>query len=402
MPRTGENIYKRKDGRWEARYIHHYENGKAKYRYIYGESYADVKEKRAEELELPDYNDLPTSKRLATMETIAKLWLAENKASIKESSYTRYYRIIRRYLLPLFGKQMLTELNPKIFNNLPERLLKEGGINKTGLSPKTVSDILCVLKSILNYGRENGYPVPVIKSLKYPQGTSREIKILSSELRKKMESQLMKSEDLLSLGLIFTLFTGVRIGELCGLRWGDIDFDASVVSIERTITRIDDLDPRTRRKTKVVITEPKTQSSIRIIPLQSFLLAYLKDRRQEDDCYLLTGNCCYKEPHCYYAEYKSYLRKNGMEDHTFHELRHTFATRCVELGFDTKSLSEILGHSSITTTLSVYVHPTLQQKKQQMEMLAPSEPEAPETSPEAAPKKFSNRPDKSFRKKSKH
>lgn len=373
MSRTGENIFRRKDGRWEARYIHHYENGKAKYRYIYGDSYAEVKEKRAEELDLPTYVEIPPSKDLATVKTIANLWLAETKVSIKESSYTRYYRIVYHYLLPLLGDQLLTKLDQKVLSGLSEKLLKEGGAKNKGLSPKSVSDILCVLKSIFKYGRENGYPVPNIKSIKYPQRNSKGVKILSDEHRKKMENQLMNSEDLTSLGILFTLFTGIRIGELCGLRWGDIDFDASVVDIQRTITRIPDLDPAARRKTKIIISEPKTQSSFRTIPIPNFLLTYLEERKKEDDCYILTGKHRYKEPHQYYMEYKKFLEENGMDNHTFHELRHTFATRCVELGFDTKSLSEILGHSSITTTLSVYVHPSLQQKKMQMEKLTPAQ-----------------------------
>lgn len=371
MARKGENIYQRKDGRWEARYIHHYENGKAKYRYIYGDSYAEVKEKRSDEQTLPDYIDIPVSKSLATVETIAKLWLAETKVAVKESSYTRYYRIVHHYLLPLLGNQMLTTLEPKAVNSLTEKLLNEGGARKHNLSPKTVTDILCVLKSIFKYGRENGYPVPDMKGLKYPPRNSRGIKILSDDSRKKMESQLINSEDPISLGIIFTLFTGIRIGELCGLRWGDIDFKTSVVTIRRTVIRIPDLDPAASKKTKLIISEPKTQSSVRTIPIPSFLLAFLQDHKANDDCYLLTGKHRYKEPHQYYMEYKRFLEENGMDDHTFHELRHTFATRCVELGFDTKSLSEILGHSSITTTLSVYVHPSLQQKKLQMERLTP-------------------------------
>lgn len=372
MARKGENIFRRKDGRWEARYIHHYENGKAKYRYLYGDSYTEVKEKRMEELAQPQHAELPATKRHATVETIAGLWLTDTKIAVRESTYTRYHRIVTKYLLPHLGDVPLCRLELKTINGLTERLLTEGGIRQRSLSPKTVTDILCVLKSIFKYGRENGYPVPSLKGLKYPPRVSKGIKIFSDESRIKMENQLMGSGDLTCLGIVVTLFTGIRIGELCGLRWGDIDFTVSSVSISRTVIRIADLEPGKHRKTKVMISEPKTGSSVRTIPLPSFLLSYLEDRKADDDCYLLTGEQYYMEPHQYYMQYKRYLEESGMANHTFHELRHTFATRCVELGFDAKSLSEILGHSSITTTLSVYVHPTLQQKKQQMERLTPA------------------------------
>ncbi len=159
--------------------------------------------------------------------------------------------------------------------------------------------------------------------------------------------------------------------ELCGLRWEDIDFASGTVHIRRTVERIADLDRQAQHKTKVIISEPKTENAVRVIPLPGFLVKLLSDRRKSDDCYLLTGTPGPTEPHRYYVQYRRFLQRNGIDHHTFHALRHTFATRCVELGFDTKSLSEILGHSNVTTTLKYYVHPTLQQKKAQMELLAP-------------------------------
>lgn len=164
----------------------------------------------------------------------------------------------------------------------------------------------------------------------------------------------------------------MRIGELCGLRWEDIDFHSFTVHVCRTVERIADLNPKAEAKTKVVVSEPKTKNSFRIIPLPEFLAGYLSVRKRDPQCYLLTGNKKHTEPHQFYIRYQNYLRRHGIENHSFHALRHTFATRCVEMGFDTKSLSEILGHANINTTLSVYVHPSIQQKKTQMERLTPS------------------------------
>ncbi len=372
MPRKGENIYKRKDGRWEARFIQCYENGKAKYRSIYGKTYAEVRAKRLEELSMPENTKIPASKRLATFETLANLWLADVKVSVKESSYTRYYRIIEKYLFPLLKNQILAKIDQTFIRQLSEKLLKEGGVDKGPLSPKTVSDILCVLKRIFQYGSENNYPCPNLNSIKYPQKSQKNIKILNDTDRTKIEKILLNSEDATSLGILFTMFTGVRIGELCGLRWEDIDLENGTVTISRTVERISDLNVNRKTKTKVVISEPKTQNSIRVIPLTKFLIEYLSSRQKPDDYYLITGTRHYTEPHQYYIRYQKFLERHEIDAHTFHALRHTFATRCVEMGFDAKSLAEILGHTDIQTTLSIYVHPTLQQKRVQMDRLVPA------------------------------
>lgn len=372
MSRKGENIFKRRDGRWEARYIHHYENGKAKYRYVYGSTYTEARAKKLAEQTQPKGIVSTEGQHPATFEQLAELWLSDIKIAVKESTYTRYYRIVYKYLIPQLRNQSLSQINQRFLNTLTERLLTEGGIHQNPLSPKTVSDILCVLKAIFKYGKANDYLCPNISHLRYPQKAPKKITILNDSNRQKIEEQILNSGDTTSLGIIFTLFTGVRIGELCGLRWGDIDFDNAVVSIQRTVERISDLDPLSPNKTKVVITEPKTEKARRVIPLPDFLLDYLKKNRQGDECYLITGSRKHTEPHQYYVRYQKFLQQHHIDSYTFHALRHTFATRCMEAGFDTKSLSEILGHASITTTLAIYVHPSMQLKKNQMERLMPS------------------------------
>ena len=372
MPRKGENIYKRKDGRWEARYIHHYENGKAKYRYVYANTYTEAKLKRQEEMVQPE-NIIPSPvRRLACFSEIAKLWLGDVKGSVKESTYTRYVRIVENYLLPTLGEIRIAKIDSAQINAFVQSLSETGGCRKNGLAPKTVADILCVWKTIWVFGAAREYPCPEFKRLHLPQKKVQKISILNENSRERIEQQLLNSGDSTSLGILFTIFTGVRIGELCGLRWGDIDLLNGVAHIHRTVERIADLDPASAKKTKVVITEPKTENSIREIPLQSFLVEHLRKFRCADDCYLLTGKPRCIEPHTCYVRYRRFLEKNGIEYYTFHALRHTFATRCVEAGFDIKTLSEILGHSNVATTMTFYVHPTMQMKRSQMEMLTPS------------------------------
>ena len=229
---------------------------------------------------------------------------------------------------------------------------------------------MCEFKSIWHYGTENGYPCCIWKLPSAKAKKDTDVAIIPPNTRKRIEAALLQQTDLVSLGIIFTLFTGVRIGEICGLRWGDIDFENGYVHIRRTIERIADLDEKTTSKTKVIISEPKTESSMRVIPLPSFLLEHIRGYRMNEDCFVLTGSTKHTEPHTYYTRYKTFLRRNALGDFTFHELRHTFATDCVEKGFDIKSLSEILGHSNVSTTMNYYVHPTLQMKKRQMDMLS--------------------------------
>ncbi len=368
MSRRGEGIYKRKDGRWEARYIHHYENGKAKYRFLYADTYAKVKAKRT--AELVSFPAIAVAgKSPKTFKDISDEWLLDIKDKVKESTYTRYERNVRIYLLPLLEKQKLKKLNTDFLKEIPKQLIETGGKEGSPLSAKTVGDIICVLKSILKFANRKGCIFFDESCIPLPKRSKPQTKILPEEYRIKIEDRLWNSGETVSLGILFTMYTGIRLGELCGLRWGDIDFVTGVVQISRTVERIPDLLSNAKSKTKVIISEPKTESAKRIIPLPQILLEHLEKFCGEKDSYIVTGNAHHTEPHQLYLRYKTFLKHTGVPEYTFHTLRHTFATRCVEHSFDTKSLSEILGHSNIGTTLSLYVHPTLEQKRNQMERL---------------------------------
>lgn len=374
MPRRGESIYKRNDGRWEARYIHHYEDGKAKYRFIYAKSYSEAKSKRLEELQNIERTSSSKSKSKAKFQEISLLWLANIKGTVKESTYTRYHRIVNIYINPTLSDKMIVKLDCKYLKSFSSTLLERGGKNKSPLSSKTVSDIFCILNRILTYGEENGYPCIPIKQTTFSRKTNKEARIIQRKSVYTIEQTIMKSkvtdkDSRVKLGILLTLYTGLRIGELCGLKCSDIDMENETVSIHRTIERISNLDPGARSKTKIIISEPKTNSGIRIIPLPHFIVEYLRDYIQDSDSYILTGSEKYTEPHQFYLRYKTFMKSLGLGEYSFHALRHTFATRCIESGFDPKSLSEILGHSDVKTTLSLYVHPTLEQKRQQMELL---------------------------------
>lgn len=372
MPRKGENIFKRKDGRWEARYIHHYENGVARYRYVYGSSYMEAKRKRAEDQCVFGINSKKSKSTSCTFEALSTEWLKSIEHTVKESTYARYVRIVKRYLYPNLSNNPNVLLTAKPINELVTHLLTQGGCRGSPLSPKTISDIICVFNLIAKYGNQKGICHIDTDEIKRPKSRKKPVEILDNSALKTIEGILLSFEDPLCLGILFALFSGVRIGELCGIRWEDIDFQLQTVTIKRTIERIANTDKYAQTKTKVIINTPKTESSYRIIPLQKFLVDILQKIKKPGNCYLLTGTTKYTEPHQYYVRYKRFLKRNNLGEYTFHCLRHTFATRCVEAGVDIKSLSEILGHSSVTTTMAIYIHPTLEQKRLQMEKIIPT------------------------------
>lgn len=226
-----------------------------------------------------------------------------------------------------------------------------------------------MLKLIINHAAAEGFEVMNTSLIRDPKQKKKDMQIIPQEQSKRLEEILLASNDPVSLGILLALHTGIRNGELCGLKWGDVCFSTGTLHIRRTVERISDLDPLHKAKTKLIIGEPKTASSRREIPLPTALCAYLKARCGNADEYILTGTSKPSEPHTLYVRYSRFLRRNGFDSYTFHALRHTFATRGIESGFDTKSLSEILGHSDVTTTLRCYVHPSLEQKRRQMEAL---------------------------------
>lgn len=369
MSRRGENIFKRKDGRWEARVPEYKINGEKVYRSIYGRSYTEVKLKKNDYYKTSSHKKFTKLLKSTTFADIADYWLTTIKGTVKESSFTRYHRNVHSYLNPAMGTLTLPEITSNAICQLKDELLENGGKRGYGLSEKTVSDLLSTLKMILMYAEEQGYPVMNAELIRNPKKKKHEVNVIPGGVISRLEEILLSSDDRISLGILLTLHTGIRNGELCGLQWSDFDFNSGTISICRTVERIKDLTPLAERKTKVVITEPKTESSKREIPLPKTLCLYLRSHQGAADEYLLTGTDKPSEPHTLYVRYERFLRRNGFESYTFHAIRHTFATRGIASGFDAKSLSEILGHSDVTTTLRCYVHPSMEEKRSQMEKL---------------------------------
>ena len=375
MPRRGENIYKRKDGRWEGRYIKGHAYGKAQYGYVYASSYAEVKEKLFYlnmTVRNPNMfrNDLSSEQAGTTFDTIAAEWIAFLKPQIKESSYVKYTNSLHDYLYPAFAGRQIETITRAEVSSLCVKLAEEGGSSSAGLSPKTIADTLSILRSIFNYAsEEKELHVANITSIsvKLPRAT---IRVFTVAEQQKLDTFLRQNLNPCYLGILLCMYTGLRVGEICALTWKKISYSEPILQVDQTLQRLQQVD-HNERKTKVVISQPKSESSIRVIPLPSDIYCLLQKNRRPDEAYVLTGMIRkFMEPRLLQSHFKKILSTLEIEHANFHALRHTFATRCVELGFDIKSLSEILGHSTVNITLNRYVHPSMDLKQKNMNMLS--------------------------------
>lgn len=371
MARTGENIYKRKDGRWEARYIISYdENGKAKYKYLYAPTYKEVKIKLSK-AQYHSYTVYSTSKEGNQYSYWLDEWLKSKKISVKESTYIRYRNTIKKHINPELGKYPISKISSSLMEQFIVKKLENGRVDgKGGLSPKSVSDILVIIKESFRYAQSCG--ITTICSFerigfKKPQ---KEIRVLSLSEQKRLVSVLLNDLDRFKLGVFICLYTGIRIGELCALQSKCVSTDEKTIRIEYTMQRLQNDNPFDIEKTHIIITKPKSFSALRTIPLPDFIIEVIKPFLCSPNSYILSGECrSFVEPRTMQNRFKSYLKEANIENANFHSLRHTFATRCIEAEFDIKTLSEILGHSSVKITLDKYVHPTMELKRNNMEKL---------------------------------
>ena len=372
MPRRGENIHKRKDGRWEGRYIIGRKcDGSAHYKSIYAPSYGEIKEKMNKLKAVPRVQRQVTS--LLTTEQLFLLWLDDKHMQVKESSYATYHQVIHGHLIPYFHGLKSNQLTNGAVNQFVKDKLDNGRLDgKGGLSPKRVRDILSILLQIVQYGEKKGAIVGFDYDITRPKIEAVELPVLTMEEQKKLLDYVKLNLDHKKLGILIALYTGVRLGELCALQWQDIDFESGVLHITKTLQRIKNVDSNSNKKTKMVIDVPKSKKSIREIPLPTYLLCLLKkwEKNQPKANYVLSGKEKYIDPRVYQDNFKQYLELAKVQEHTIHALRHTFATNAVARGFDVKNLSEILGHSSVRFTLEKYVHGSMDTKRASMELYA--------------------------------
>ena len=290
------------------------------------------------------------------------MWFGRKKDLLRESSCMKYRTILERHIKPRLGRRLPEELSTEAVDAFTRELLE-----MDGLAVKTVHDILTVLHGVLKDAetcRPSGAP-PV--QIRYPKGKRREMRVLTVEEQKRFVTYLLYPMDSCKFGLLLALFTGLRIGELCALRWSSIDLREQTIRIAATMQRLG----KTGEGTRIVIGAPKSDTSLRTIPLPAHIMP-LCSRMQpaEANAFVLTGTTQYMEPRTLQYRIKRYTSDCGLEGVHAHTLRHTFATRAIESGFELKSLSEVLGHATTAITMERYVHSTLEMKRTNMNRLS--------------------------------
>lgn len=363
MPRKGENIYKRKDGRWEGRFLKYHNKNKAIYGSVYAYSYQDVKIKLEEaKRALPGQ----PSKRIGTVTELSGEWLNELQHTLKESSINKYEDILRCYILPWFGNSDLSEITNGQIIDFGNHLLSYGGVEGKGLSSSMVLEVMSIMNGLRIHALQQNQNVSYTTECFHLKREGKDIRVLSTREEELLINWLCDHMNRTSLAVLLCLFTGIRIGEVCALICEDFDFFAGVLHISKTMQRVR-VKNHPEKKTEVKILKPKSRNSIREIPIPDNMEAFLRAYMTDDDAFLLTGRKDhFVEPRTLENRFRSILKECGIEHANFHTTRHTFATRCVENGFEIKCLSEILGHSSVSITLNRYVHPSIKVKGENM------------------------------------
>lgn len=367
MARHGENIRKRTDGRWEARFqTPDAEKGRKVYRSVYGSTYEEAKRKRSDAIQMVGKKPDPGAKHQAAEETActqilfsqaAAEWLEEVSGKHKYSTYVKYGNVYRIHMEGMLGLFPLTDLpDQKIQEKISDHLSEEG------LSDSIRKSVCSVTKQILEYaGSKYSVCVPALKLPAVRPG-KKTVETFSKTEQSRLFACLYNSPDKFKTAMLLCLYTGMRLGELCSLKWSDFDLKDRTVTVNRTVQRITVKGYMTR--TILMETAPKSESSKRAIPLTEEMTELL-ERFQGDGDYVFGGDKPL-EPRTMQYRMKKILNEAKVEHRNFHILRHTFATNCVESGMDVKTLSVILGHSDVKITLNRYVHPTMDSKRKQI------------------------------------
>lgn len=373
MSRKGENIYKRADGRWEGRYKYGFDkNGKAKYKSVYAKTYKDCKEKMNNEKNVRDTekNNIKVS---LTVKELLLIWIESILINIKKSTSDTYMAIIDNHIIPAMGKMSVNMVSTEYLNKFTSEKINNGRLDgKGGLSAKTVQNIVGVIKSAFRYAEKIYSIKNPAAFITIPKTEKKEIEVLSDLELMQIKEYCNKNPDYFAVIYDLCISTGIRIGELCALQCEDIDFGNGILTIRKTIQRVKNNDNSSDCKTKIIISSPKTKNSLRKIPLPEGLIKKLREfvasKGEKDFIFSFDG----KKPLDVRTVQKKFayiLKKCGIRKVKFHILRHTMASKWANSNFDIKGLSEILGHSSVNITLSLYVHSSVEIKRKHMNEL---------------------------------
>lgn len=349
MSKKGENIYKRKDGRWEGRYIKaSSQSSPMRYGYVYGKSYSETKAKLTLVKAKHIIDPTPFQTYKGTFSDWLVYWLQTMvRNDVKATTYTNYVRLANKHLLPFLGDKKLTNIQIQDLQSFVYHL------KQIGLAPGSINNIFTLLKKCLNEAKKQAYikENPALYIV-LPKQKRKEVSVLTLAQQRKLEKQALLDPQ--CSPIILSLYSGMRLGEISGLKWSDIDLENNVIHVQRTVSRIMN-DSQGIRKTKIIEGTPKSADSARKIPLAKNLKQYVCAKKiYSKSEYVVTDGTGRIDPRTIANRFKKDLEKAGLSETNFHVLRHTFATRCIENDVDIASVSKILGHKSIKMTLDIY------------------------------------------------
>lgn len=298
-------------------------------------------------------------------ETIECEWLDLKKMSVKYSTFLKYENVIFTQINPYFKNYQLNQFTD---SNIIQFFMQKS--RQEQLSNSYLKIIKYVLSSIIQFGRERfAFPTLHFNMIKFSQ-CNQTNQVLSSCEKEKLLQYCKNQYDCLSVSILISLYGGLRIGEICGLQWMNIDFENQLIYVEKTAQRQKNDNKNKKKKTHLVLTEPKTKTSKRCVPIPQFLINYLKTYKSSlnNEDFVLSNSFVICDPRTIQKKFSLLCQKNNIKTN-FHNLRHSYATECVSENVEIKSLSEILGHSRVSTTLELYVHSSIDEKRKQINKL---------------------------------
>lgn len=292
-------------------------------------------------------------RRDATVQTLAKIYLEEKAGKVKVSTLKCYQRNIKCHILPKLGDQIAANLTVEDIDDYLEAM-------QESFSPKLVREVGALLLALLRLVGIN-----FTGEVTLPKVRQKNVEVFTETELKQLARIILRRTDETALGILLTVYTGIRLGELCGLKWQDVNAGKGMLHVQRTVERVAQEDGTTC----LAVLTPKTESSNRWIPIPQEMMRVLKPDQRLPETYLLTGGEIIPDPRTMQNRYKALLKRVGVPYRNFHALRHTYATRCIEQGIDAKSVSELLGHSDVRTTLRLYVHASMDYKSKAVEAI---------------------------------
>lgn len=298
--------------------------------------------------------------RIPVFGEFAKRFMEIERGIIKPTSYANYQFYLQSRVLPFLKDYRLDEITNSVLQEFANKLLEE-------LSIKSAKEHVAFVKNILNLAKREEIIPDKRFYIKFPKKEKEDYRVLSDDEFDKLQAAMLQEKSPIALGIIIAMNTGLRIGEICGLMWEDIDFEKNIISVNKTVNRYYDCENKT---THLNIGTTKTFKSTRVVPMTRQLNLLLKEKQCESNIYVASGKSKPTEPRTLRQAYSRRLKKLEIAHITFHGIRHTFATRAIKAGIDPKTVAELMGHERCEMTLDVYASCTDEMKAKAIEILS--------------------------------